>query len=89
MPIILPVTEVRNRLRALLDEVTAENEPVFITKHGRAQAVLISTAQYEALTKQHQKTAETDWYALSQASLRRVWDDPDEDVYTWEDGEPL
>ncbi|MCZ6681353.1 MAG: type II toxin-antitoxin system Phd/YefM family antitoxin [Candidatus Poribacteria bacterium] len=52
MPIILPVTEIRNRLSALLDEVASNNEPVFITKHGRAQAVLISAAHYETLTKQ-------------------------------------
>lgn len=51
MPIILPVTEIRNRLSALLDEVVSDNEPVFITKHGRAQAVLISAAHYETLTK--------------------------------------
>jgi prevent-host-death family protein len=89
MPMILPVTEIRNRLSALLDEVASDNEPVFITKHGRAQAVLISAAQYEAFTRQRSKAAETDGYALSQASLARIWDDPDEDVYTWEDGEPL
>jgi prevent-host-death family protein len=52
MPIILPVTEIRNRLSALLDDVASNNEPVFITKHGRAQAVLISAAHYETLTKQ-------------------------------------
>ena len=34
MPIILPVTEVRNRLSALLDEVVSGNEPIFITRHG-------------------------------------------------------
>ena len=27
--------------------------------------------------------------AISQASLARIWEHPDEDVYTWEDGEPL
>ncbi|HID87754.1 MAG TPA: type II toxin-antitoxin system Phd/YefM family antitoxin [Anaerolineae bacterium] len=89
MPLILPVTEVRDRLSAILDQVASDNEPVFITRHGRAQAVLLSTTQYEALTKHRPEAAPADWYALSQASLARVWDHPDEDVYTWEDGEPL
>lgn len=29
------------------------------------------------------------WYELSQASLARVWDHPEEDIYTLEDGEPI
>ncbi len=89
MPIILPVAEVRERLSALLDKVASDNEPVFITRHGRAQAVLLSTTQYETLTKRQPEAASTDWYALSLASLARVWNHPDEDVYTWEDGEPV
>jgi len=68
-----------------LDQVASDDEPIFITRHGRAQAVLLGVAQYEDLTK----VASSDWYVLSQASLARVWDHPDEDVYTWEDGEPL
>jgi len=32
---------------------------------------------------------ETGFYVISQASLARIWKHPDEDVYTWEDGEPL
>jgi prevent-host-death family protein len=60
MPIHLPITEVRNRLKAVLDTVRSDNEPVFITKHGQAQAVLISTAHYEALTEQRSPVAVTD-----------------------------
>jgi len=89
MPIILPVSEVRNRLSTLLDEVVSGNEPIFITRHGHAQAVLLSASRYEELIKRQSDTTETDWHILSQASLARIWDDPDEDVYTWEDGEPV
>lgn len=88
MPIILPATEVRERLSAILDQVASDGEPIFITRHGRAQAVLLGVEQYDELTK-GQSEAAADWYALSQASLARIWDHPDEDVYTWEDGEPL
>ena len=82
MPTIIPVTEVRERLSALLDQVTSGDEPVFITRHGRAQAVLIGIAQYEALVRNHPEVAPSDWYEIAQASLARVWDHPDEDVYT-------
>ena len=88
MPLIIPVTEVRERLNTLLDQVASNDEPIIITRRGRAQAVLIGITQFENLTKQRPE-ASTDWYALSQASLARIWDHPDEDVYTWADGEPL
>lgn len=89
MPTILPVTEVRKRLTGVIERASSKGEPVFITRHGRSLAVLLSTAQYEALTKRQTAGASAEWYALSQASLARVWDHPDEDVYTWEDGDPL
>jgi prevent-host-death family protein len=89
MPDIFPVTEVRERLSAILDQIASDNGPVFITRHGRAQAVLLGVKQYEKLAAHRPEATSTDWYALSQASLTRVWDHPDEDIYTWEDGEPL
>lgn len=89
MPTILPITEVRQQLTGIIEQAISGDEPVFITRHGRALAVLLSAAQYEALTKQRPRADSAEWYALSQASLARVWDHPDEDIYTWEDGEPL
>ena len=89
MPMILPVTAVRERLSALLDQVTSNGEPIFITRQGRAQAVLLSAAQYDLLIKRLAQTGADNWYLLSQASLARIWEHPDEEVYTWEDGAPL
>lgn len=45
----LPLTEARNRLSELLDEVERTHERVVITRHGREAAVLISTGDLEAL----------------------------------------
>ncbi len=89
MMLVLPTTELRGRLSAILDQVVSSQQPVFITRKGRAQAVLLSTVQYETLTRQRSQETEGSFYAISQASLARIWEHPGEDVYTWEDGEPL
>lgn len=43
----MPVTEARERFSELVE--TSATEPVFLTKRGRRQAVVISTAEYERL----------------------------------------
>jgi prevent-host-death family protein len=43
----MPVTEARERFSELVE--TSAHEPVFLTKRGQRQAVVISTAEYERL----------------------------------------
>jgi prevent-host-death family protein len=43
----MPVTEARERFSELV--ATSAHEPVFLTKRGHRQAVVISTAEYERL----------------------------------------
>lgn len=43
----LPVTEARSQFSELLE--TAAHEPVFLTKHGEQQAVILSVTEYERL----------------------------------------
>ena len=43
----IPVTEARERFSELIE--TASNQPVFLTKHGRRQAVVLSPAEYERI----------------------------------------
>jgi len=47
MSIEIPVTEARERFSELL-EATSE-QPIFLTKHGRRQAVVLSPSEYERL----------------------------------------
>ncbi|MGH3341824.1 MAG: type II toxin-antitoxin system Phd/YefM family antitoxin [Carbonactinosporaceae bacterium] len=47
MAIEMPVTEARERFSELVE--TAAHEPVFLTKRGYRQAVVLSTAEYERL----------------------------------------
>ncbi len=89
MTLVLPATQLRDRLSAILDEVATGRQTVLITRRGHAQAVLLSASEYEALTRQRSQEQGSSFYTISQASLARIWEHPDEDVYTWDDGEPV
>lgn len=47
MTIEIPITEARERFSEVLE--TASKEPVFLTRHGRRQAVVLSPAEYERI----------------------------------------
>ncbi|MDR0847871.1 MAG: type II toxin-antitoxin system Phd/YefM family antitoxin [Propionibacteriaceae bacterium] len=47
MPTIIPISEAKPRLAALID--TSETEDVVLTRRGHAAAVLISTDRYTQL----------------------------------------
>ena len=47
MPTEIPVTEARDRFSEVVE--TSSRQPVFLTKHGRRQAVVLSPAEYERL----------------------------------------
>ncbi len=51
----MPVTEAREKFSELVE--TSAREPVFLTKRGRCEAVVISTSEYERLL-QAQEDAE-------------------------------
>jgi len=90
MSTILPLTEASERLGQIIHQARQQREPVFITRYDRTEAVLLTLKAYEALTKQSLPTEQQPfWHAVAQASLGRVWDHPDEDVYNLADGEPL
>lgn len=45
------LTEVRDRLSEIIDEVAGTNEQWVITKHGRPTAVIIAYDEYESLVE--------------------------------------
>ncbi len=47
MPTIVPVSELRQDASAIIKRASSSGEPVFITQHGRASAVLVSAGAYE------------------------------------------
>lgn len=47
---IRPVSDLRNKFPEIEDAITKSNAPVFLTKNGHGAMVLMSMAQYDALT---------------------------------------
>jgi prevent-host-death family protein len=46
-PNIVPISELRQDASAIVKRAAASGDPVFITQHGRASAVLVSAGAYE------------------------------------------
>jgi prevent-host-death family protein len=46
---ILPSNEVQNRIGTLLNRLRETGEPIFISRHGQAEAVLLSMDRYHAM----------------------------------------
>lgn len=51
MPIIKPISDLRNKASELSELVHESREPVFITKNGEGDMVLLSLAQYGELQR--------------------------------------
>lgn len=49
MPVIRPISDLRNHARELSELCHDSGEPVFITKNGEGDMVLMSLATYEGL----------------------------------------
>lgn len=59
MPHIHPLSELRNNLNQLADICLKQNEPVFLTRKGHGELVLLSLEGYERML-QYQRLLETD-----------------------------
>ena len=49
MPIIKPISDLRNKANEISELVHKSNEPVFITKNGEGDMVVMSIAHYSRL----------------------------------------
>ena len=47
--IILPTSEVRDRIASVLKRLAETGEPVFITRYGKAEAALLPIDRYNAM----------------------------------------
>ena len=60
MPLIRPISDLRNRAKEIFDLRARENQPVFITKNGHGELVVMSQQHYdqlEARLELHEKLA--------------------------------
>jgi prevent-host-death family protein len=68
MPIIKPVSDLRNNFNLISEICHKEKEPVFITKNGEGDMVVMSLALYEqqqALLELYQKLGEAEAQSLA------------------------
>ena len=63
MPIIRPISDLRNRATEISELCHSEDQPVFITKNGKGDMVVMSQAHYEhlnSLLELYQKLGEAE-----------------------------
>lgn len=73
MPIIKPISDLRNNFNKISDECHKNSEPVFITKNGQGDLVVMSIALYDkqqALIELYQKLSEAE--SESNSTTERV-----------------
>ena len=56
MPTIRPSSDLRNKYNEISEFCNKYNEPVFITKNGTGDLVVLSNAEYERLSGKHELT---------------------------------
>jgi len=54
LPRLVAITDMKRQAGRVLDALREDRSPVIITEHGRAAAVLLDVASYEALTLRHE-----------------------------------
>lgn len=67
MPRIIPISDLRNKANEVL-ELCHEGEPVFVTRNGEGELVVMSQALYERLTAKielYQKIEEAESYRIA------------------------
>ena len=73
MPTIKPISDLRNNFNQISEICHKDGEPVFITKNGQGDLVVMSMALYEkqqALLELYQKLGEAE--AQSNNGLKRI-----------------
>lgn len=73
MPLIRPMSDLRNRTNDISELCHKEDQPVFITKNGKGDLVVMSEAHYEriySLLELYQKLSEAE--ALDRAGEKGI-----------------
>jgi prevent-host-death family protein len=54
LPRLVPITDMKRQGGRVLEALRADRSPMVITEHGRAAAVLMDIASYEAMTRRYE-----------------------------------
>ncbi len=77
MPRLVPITDMKRYGGKVLDDLRQDRSPIVITEHGRAAAVLLDVASYEALTRR---------FEILKGIEEGQQDIAQERTLTWEEG---
>lgn len=72
------LTDARDRLSEIVDNVANSGEAFTITKHGRPMAVILSYDEYESLIETLNVFSDADTMAAIEEARQEVHDDADE-----------
>lgn len=75
MPIIKPSSDLRNNYNEMIELSRKTNEPVYLTKNGKGDAVLLSMESYEELLKDHLMSLLQPAIDEALAGESRPWDE--------------
>jgi len=85
LPRLVPITDMKRQAGKVLDTLRAERTPVVITEHGRAAAVLMDLASYEAMTRRFEILKGIEEGEQDIAEGRTVtWEDAKKGLRKWQ-----
>lgn len=58
---IIPISDLQSKAKYFVDQVQKTEEPVFVTRRGRAAAVLVSCGMFEGWRATIEEMAYPDW----------------------------
>ena len=84
IPRLVPITDLKRLGGKVLDELRQDRSPVIITEHGRAAAVLLDVASYEAITRRYEILKGIDEGERDIAEGRTLsWEDAKAELRKW------
>lgn len=58
---IIPISDLQSKAKDVIDQVKKTEEPVFVTRRGRAAAVLVSCGMFEGWRATMEEMVYPDW----------------------------
>ena len=84
LPRLVPITDLKRQAGKVLDSLREERSPVVITEHGRAAAVLMDVASYEAMTLRSEILKGIEEGERDIAEGRTVsWEEAKKELHRW------
>lgn len=77
---IAPISDVKKRLAAYIEELGGEGRPLYVTQHGKPVAVLMTYEDYEALTQRLEDLSDL-------VAMKESLEAPEEEAVALEDYE--